>query len=78
MVDAAKHMAEEEAGQAGRLYGEASEAARERVARLLGRARATGRRTVETLGETVETHPYLALLATFLAGIVVGHLLSRR
>ena len=78
MADTAKHAGEEAAGQAGRLYGEASEAARERISRVLDQAQATGRKTVETLEETVESHPFLSLLATFLAGILVGHLLSRR
>ena len=78
MADSTRRAAEGAAHDAERRFAEASEAARERIERVLGQARETGRQTVETLEETVEAHPFLSLLATFLAGILVGHLLSRR
>jgi ElaB/YqjD/DUF883 family membrane-anchored ribosome-binding protein len=78
MAETIKRAAESAASEAERRYGETAEAARERIDRILGQARATGRHTVETLEETVEAHPFLSVLATFLAGILVGHLLSRR
>jgi ElaB/YqjD/DUF883 family membrane-anchored ribosome-binding protein len=58
--------------------GRASDAARERIDRVLGQARQTGRHTVETVEDTVDAHPFLSLATTFLVGILVGHLLGRR
>jgi ElaB/YqjD/DUF883 family membrane-anchored ribosome-binding protein len=78
MAESIKRAAEGAMHEAERRYGETTEAARERIDRVLGQARTTGRQTVESLEETVEAHPFLSLLATFLTGILVGHLLSRR
>ena len=56
MSDSARRAAEGVADEAERRFGEATAAARERIERVLGHARATGRHTVETVEETVEAH----------------------
>lgn len=76
--DTMRSAAEDAATETEHHINEAARAAKEAIDRVLGTARTAGRKTAETVGQTVEAHPFYSILAAFLAGLLIGALISRR
>jgi ElaB/YqjD/DUF883 family membrane-anchored ribosome-binding protein len=76
--DTARGAGEDAARETERHLNEAAKAAKEAIDRVFGSARDVGRRTAETVGHTVEAHPFYSVLGAFLAGLLIGALISRR
>jgi ElaB/YqjD/DUF883 family membrane-anchored ribosome-binding protein len=74
----ARGAGEEMARETERHLGEAARAAKEAIDKVFGSAKIAGRRTAETVEHTVEAHPFYSMLAAFLAGLLIGALISRR
>jgi ElaB/YqjD/DUF883 family membrane-anchored ribosome-binding protein len=78
MTDTAEGAAHEAGRETERHLSEAARAAKEAIDRVFGKAKETGRRTAETVEHTVEAHPFYAMVVAFLAGLLIGALISRR
>ena len=75
---AAKRAVDNAEREAERHLGDAAHAAKEAIDWAFGKARTTGRRTAETVEHTVESHPFYSMVVAFLAGLLIGALVSRR
>lgn len=77
-ADTAKRTIDDAERATEKHLGDAARAAKEAIDWAFGKARSTGRRTAETVGETVESHPFYSLVVAFLAGLLIGALIGRR
>ena len=76
--DTARSAGQDAVHETERHMSEAARAAKAAIDEVFGKARVAGRRTAETVEQTVEAHPFYSMLGAFLAGLLIGALVSRR